>query len=75
MAKEPPKGRKLRSVDLLARAFLITITHQEIHMKTVERNDGTISRLSNEEAERIVKSGKGKYIPKSRWKSEVRDKK
>lgn len=75
MAKEQPKGRKLRSVDLLARTFLTTTTHKRIIMKTVERNDGTISRLSNEEAERTVKSGKGKYVPKSKWKSEVRDKK
>ena len=43
-------------------------------MKTVEKKDGTIARLSNEEAERTVQSGKGKYVPKSKWKA-IRDQK
>ena len=47
-------------------------------MKTVELFEskmgqlGFLSRLSNEIAEKMVRQGKAKYVPKSQWKKEVR---
>jgi hypothetical protein len=44
-------------------------------MKTIKLNSGEVKRVSDEKAGTIVKNNDGKYIPKSIWKTEVRDKK
>jgi sulfur carrier protein ThiS len=48
-------------------------------MKTIEilepqTNEDVIQRVTDFTAEKLVASREAKYIPKSRWKTEVRDK-
>lgn len=38
-------------------------------MKCVKRQDGTIDRVSDETAERLVKQGGAKYVSKSAYKA------
>ena len=42
-------------------------------MKCIRMEKGNIRRVSNEMAQQLVKADKACYVPKSEWKSEVRD--
>lgn len=42
-------------------------------MKCVEWNHGAIERISDDDAAAAVNAGKAKYVPRERWKKEVRD--
>jgi len=43
-------------------------------MKCVKLNSGKIERISDEKAEDLVNHGSAKFIPKSIWKKETRNK-
>jgi hypothetical protein len=43
-------------------------------MKCIRETDGTIRRLDDEKAHKIVKEGKGQYCPRSAWKAAGRPK-
>lgn len=42
-------------------------------MKTIRLKDNNLARTTDEEAFRLVQSGKAEYVAKNVWKSEVRD--
>jgi len=44
-------------------------------MKCIELKDGSIKKVSDTEGREQVRSHEAKFIPKKRWKEEVRDKK
>lgn len=42
-------------------------------MKCIERNTGVFTRVSEDLAEKLVKSGMAKYVTKQVWKKQVRN--
>lgn len=47
----------------------------EMTIKCVRMNDKTIVRVSNEQAEKLVKNQEGAYAPKSEFKDQQKNKK
>jgi len=48
-------------------------TVEVIDANSIQGNIGDIRRIPNKDAELAVNRGSCKYVPKSRWKNEVRD--
>jgi hypothetical protein len=43
-------------------------------MKCIRNSNGQVQRVKDETAHSLVTQGKAEYVPKTVWKTEVRDK-